>query len=83
MVTLDLASARGLSLAAMNVGYSLVAMQVLLILVASHVATNSGALRLSHRSVETVFVAHGLSCPSACEIFPDQRFESVSPALAG
>ena len=70
MVTLGLASARGLSLAAMNVGYSLVAMQVLLILAASHVATDSGALRLSHRSVETQYLWHmGLAAPRHVKSF--------------
>ena len=30
-------------------------------------------------------VVHGLSCPTACEIFPDQRLktEPLSPVLAG
>ena len=42
-----------------------------------------GTQAQSSQCGDSVFVAHGLSCPSACEIFPDQRFESVSPALAG
>ena len=28
-------------------------------------------------------VAHGLGCPVACGIFPDQGTEPVSPVLAG
>ena len=42
-----------------------------------------GTQAQSSQCGDSVLVAHGLSCPSACEIFPDQRFESVSPALAG
>ena len=49
-------------------GYSLVSVHGLLIAVASlvveHVLWVTRAL---------VVVAHGLSCPMACEIFPDQR----------
>ena len=45
----------GLSLVLASGAYSLVAVQGLLIVVASLVAE------------------HGLSCPTACEIFPEQR----------
>ena len=34
------------------------------------------------QSTGSVAVAHGLSCPSACGIFPDQRLNPVSPAPA-
>ena len=30
-----------------------------------------------------VVVAHGLSCPAACEIFPDQGLNTCPPALVG
>ena len=31
----------------------------------------------------SVVVAHGLSCPTACEIFLGQESNPLSPALAG
>ena len=33
-------------------------------------------------STGSIVVAHGLSCPAACGIFPDQGSNPVSPALA-
>ena len=35
------------------------------------------------QSVGSVLVAHRLSCPAACEIFPDQGLNPWSPTLAG
>ena len=35
------------------------------------------------RRAGSAVVAHGLSCPAACGIFPDQGSNTVSPALAG
>ena len=35
------------------------------------------------QSADSIAVAHGLSCPVACGIFPDQLMETLSPALAG
>ena len=78
-------SAHGLSLAAVSGGYSLVATRVLLTVVTSHVAEHTlwGTQARLLQCGDSTFVTHGLSCPSACGIFPDQGFESVSPALAG
>ena len=67
-----------LSLVAARKGYSLVAEFRLPIAVASLVPGH-GLQRTG-----SAVVAHGLSCPSACEIFTDQGLNlNVSPALAG
>ena len=67
----------------MSGGYSLVVMHVLLIVVVSHVADHGlwGPQAQWLQCGDSVFVIHGLSCPSACGIFPGQGFESVSPAF--
>ena len=54
-------------------GYSLVAMCGLLIAVAPSLVVNTVS-----GCAGSVAVAHGLSCPMACEIFPNQGWNSCS-----
>ena len=61
------------SLAAASWGYSLIEVHGLLIAVASladHGLWGHGLQSSQH--VDSVIVAHGLSCSRACGIFPDQ-----------
>ena len=70
-------------------GQSLVVVHGLLIVVASLGAEHrlSGVQTLVAEapglySTDSIVVAYGLSCSAACEIFPDQGLNPLSPALA-
>ena len=70
---LGLSCCAGLSLLAASGDYSLVAVCGLLIAVASSLVVNTAS-----GYAGSVAVAHGLSCPMASEIFPNQGWNPYS-----